>query len=220
MSKIKYYNNGEIIIGLHDYDNIPDGFVRGRGKFSIEHRHKLSKSHKNQKPWNIGLTKDTDERVKKYSNSISIAQKGVKKGPQSEEHKLHVIEAKIKNKSFNTSKPEEDYYKYLCSIYGEHDIIRQYKCDKYPFLCDFYIISEDKFIEINFYKSHGGKPFDENDEECLEQLNDWLVRAKNKPDYYNKIINVWTLIDVKKLKTFRDNKLNFEIIYPTFSITE
>jgi hypothetical protein len=38
-------------------------------KLSEEHKKKLSEAHKGKIPWNKGLTKETDERVKKYSEA-------------------------------------------------------------------------------------------------------------------------------------------------------
>ena len=55
-----------------------------------------------------------------------------------------------KNNSFNKSKEEEKYYSYLLHLYSSEDIVRQYyDKDRYPFHCDFYIKSEDLFIEVN-----------------------------------------------------------------------
>ena len=39
-------------------------------KFSEEHRIKIGIASKKRTPWNKGLTKETDERVKKYANSL------------------------------------------------------------------------------------------------------------------------------------------------------
>lgn len=64
---------------------------------------------------------------------------------------LKMFETKKKNHTFNTSKPEEEYYKMLCDKYGEQDVERNYNKDsRYPFLCDFYIKSLDLFIECNY----------------------------------------------------------------------
>ena len=79
---------------------------------------------------------------------------------------------KSKNKSWNTSTPEDKYYGYLCSKYGAADIVRQYKDDRYPFACDFYIKSEDLFIELNFSWTHDGHRFDINSQEDLKKLED------------------------------------------------
>ncbi|HEB13745.1 MAG TPA: hypothetical protein ENI13_02060 [candidate division CPR3 bacterium] len=45
-------------------------------KASLETRKKQSKAKKGKIPWNIGLTKKTDERVRKYGEKGSITNKG------------------------------------------------------------------------------------------------------------------------------------------------
>ncbi len=55
------------------------------------------------------------------------------------------------NGTMNSSKPEELFYKELCEIYGEADVVHGYSIDpRYPFNCDFYIKSQDLFIELNY----------------------------------------------------------------------
>ena len=55
-----------------------------------------------------------------------------------------------KNNSYGKSREEDNYYKQLLSIYSSEDIVRQYyDKERYPFHCDFYIKSEDLFIEFN-----------------------------------------------------------------------
>jgi len=51
---------------------------------------------------------------------------------------------------------EDNYYDELIAIYGANDIIRgyrdiRYSNNGYKFQCDFYIKSEDLFIECNFH---------------------------------------------------------------------
>ncbi len=65
------------------------GYNLGK-KFSEEHKKNLSDSHKGQKSWNKGLTKETDERIKKQSESM-------KGRIFSEEHKKNLSES-CKNK--------------------------------------------------------------------------------------------------------------------------
>ena len=50
-----------------------------------------------------------------------------------------------RNNSYNISKSENEVFEFLKNKYT--DIIRQYRSDKYPFNCDFYIPSEDLYIE-------------------------------------------------------------------------
>lgn len=97
---------------------------------------------------------------------------------------------KKQNHTFNSSQPEDDYYKYLVSIYSVNDVKRQYRDDlRYPFECDFYIPSKDLFIECNFFYMHGPHPFNENNEDDLKLLEfirsrQGLLENGKKNSYY------------------------------------
>ena len=100
----------------------------------------------------------------------------------------------------------------MISKYDYDDILPQYlDIDRYPFACDFYIKSLDLFIEINGMWTHGGHPFDENNDEDMKKLTIW--RTKNTK-FYNQAIYVWTDLDVRKRECAKKNNLNFEVIYP------
>lgn len=66
-----WYTNG--IIGqdlcLKESDTVPDGYYRGR-TISEECKRKCSENRKGKPAWNKGLTKETDDRVKKYAESL------------------------------------------------------------------------------------------------------------------------------------------------------
>ena len=85
------------------------------------------------------------------------------------------------------------------------DIVSQYKDNRYPFACDFYIPSLDLFIECNYHWTHGGKPYEgtENDKKIVEK---W--KTKNTK-FYNNAIQTWTVRDVNKRNTVKENKLNY-----------
>lgn len=117
-----------------------------------------------------------------------------------------------KNNSFNTSKPEEEFYEYLVDLFGEFDVIRQYKDDRYPYSCDFYIKSKDLFIELNGNWTHGFHPFDENNSEDLALLEQWKSKT-NGEDYYSNAIYTWTELDKNKQAIAKNNNLNYLIIY-------
>lgn len=122
------------------------------------------------------------------------------------------IATKRKNGTFNYSKPEEELYQQLILQYGEEDIIRNYKDERYPFYCDFYIKSQDKFIELNRHWTHGGHPFDINNIKDLKKVASWQEKAKNSEYMQYAIIN-WTIRDPLKLKTAKENNLNYEVIW-------
>lgn len=113
---------------------------------------------------------------------------------------------KKKNHSFNISKPEDLIYERLVSKFSDVNVKRQYKSEKYPFACDFYIVNKDLYIEINFHWTHGFEPYDIN--KHTEMLNEWINKSKTS-DFYKNAINVWTIKDPLKRKTARDNNLNW-----------
>lgn len=124
--------------------------------------------------------------------------------------KLKEYRTKKKNGTFKASKPEDEYYLYLVKAYGEDNVVRQYLCDRYPFYCDFYIKSEDLFIEFNLHWTHGGRKFDCNDEECIEQLNLWISKDT---DFYRNAIHTWTVRDIDKFNWADKNNLNYMAVY-------
>ena len=113
------------------------------------------------------------------------------------------IDTMRKRGTFNTSKPEEESYELIKKVYP--DVIRQYKCERYPWCCDFYIPSKDLFIECNYHWTHGGHPYNENNTLDVELLNKWKESTK----YYNNAATTWSVYDVNKRKLASINKLNY-----------
>lgn len=205
---------------------------------SDDTRFKISSSLKGNTPWNKGLvgvneawnkglTKETDERVKKISDSKighSVSNETREKlrkshtGKHLDEDKLLIKTTKQyltkkKNNSFNKSSKEEEFYSYLLNEDKTKTIYRQYKDEKrYPFYCDFYILEDDLFIELNLHWTHGSKPFDSNDEDCQKQLAIWQEKAKTS-QFYQNAIHTWTVRDVEKQRIAKENNLNYKVIY-------
>ena len=115
------------------------------------------------------------------------------------------------NRTFNTSKPEEEYYTYLCERYDVTNVYRQYKDLRYPYNCDFYIKSEDLFIELNLFPSHYTEPFDSTNPVHVALLK----KCKESPDNWmdTKMASVWGETDVKKYECARKNNLRYLRIY-------
>lgn len=204
--------------GINDFliaedEDIPDNLIKGRPKMSLEWKQKISNAHKG-----LHHTEESKRKISEHSNNNrEKAYKTIieKYGSFSEYYKLKLekeYQTKKRNNSFNTSKPEIELYNLLCEEYGRGGVLRNYKCDRYPFYCDFYIPSEDKFIELNLHWTHGLKPYDENDEFCQRQLLDWQEKAKTSK-FYQEAINTWTIRDVQKQKIAKENNLNYEVIY-------
>ena len=114
------------------------------------------------------------------------------------------------NNSFNKSEQEDKVYKLLLTKFSEDDIERQYWSELYPFHCDFYIKSLDLYIEYNGHWTHGKEPFDKNNPEHIKILD--VYKSKNTK-FFRTAIRVWTDLDVRKLETFKKNKLNYKIFY-------
>ena len=117
---------------------------------------------------------------------------------------------KKKHKSFNTSNIEQLLKEYFVNENIQY--MYQYKSEKYPFNCDFYLPKYELFIEIQGMWTHGKHPFDENNMDDINLKNKWL--QKNN-DFYNDAINVWTKTDVYKRNIAIQNKLNYLEIFST-----
>lgn len=129
------------------------------------------------------------------------------------------------NNTLTTSNQEEKVYELLLTKFSKDDIIRQYKSKLYPFACDFYIKNLDLYIEYNGYWTHGWNnrklygSFDINNSDHLKLLDKWKAKSnelnfrKSKKDQYKSAIYTWTILDPLKLKTAKDNKLNYKIFW-------
>ena len=113
--------------------------------------------------------------------------------------------------TFNSSRLEDVADIEISKLFN-CDVVRQYKDDRYPFACDFYIPSKDLFIELNAHWTHGGRPFDPNDEDCQKQLAVWQEKAKTSK-FYENAIQTWTVRDVEKQRIAKENNLNYIVFY-------
>lgn len=133
---------------------------------------------------------------------------------------------KKKNNSFPTSKPEKRILCYLIEIFGSADILTQYKSERYPFKCDFYIKSKDLFIEYQGSWTHGDHPFNPNNKQDLKTLS--ILKEKSNKNlikngstgYYDNAIYVWTELDPKKRKFAKQHNLNWIEFFSENEITK
>ena len=79
--------------------------------------------------------------------------------------------------------------------------------DRYPYYCDFYIPSEDLFIELNAHPSHGRLPFQ-------------YLLFEEYSKYPNKWVDVFAKRDVEKQSIAKNNGLNYVMIYPNATLDE
>ena len=118
------------------------------------------------------------------------------------------LNSKRKNNTFNTSKPEEELYQYIKLNFPE--VKRQYKDERYPWRCDFYIPKLDCFIELNGHPSHGRHAYNQNSIEDQIIVKKWKQRYNNgEHPLYKRMIEGWTTRDVKKRETAKQNNLNY-----------
>lgn len=122
---------------------------------------------------------------------------------------LSILDAKKQNHTLNTSKGEIDLEQLLVAIFGRDDVKTQY-FDKvrYPFACDFYIVSRDMFIELNASWTHGGHWY--NDESSDYVLNESYIHGS---EYYKKVSETWSERDVVKRQKACDNNLNYVVFW-------
>lgn len=168
------------------------------------------------------MTAETKNKISKANKGHSVPESTRKAVSESnkkrtkEQLKIQVSKSyltKKKNNSFNKSKDEEILYEKLLKENVNKTIYRQYKDEnRYPYYCDFYIVEDDLFIEVNAHWTHGGHPFNKNDQKDIEKLNEWKEKAKTSK-FYQQAIYVWTELDVKKQKCAKENNLNYKVIY-------
>lgn len=108
-----------------------------------------------------------------------------------------------------TSGPEEELHGLLVGIFGDEDVIRQYRDDRYPWSVDFYIRSRDLFIELNGTWTHGGRWY-EGSAADQRQIDRWT--GKNTAYFDNALYN-WTVRDVAKRDTAAASKLNYVVFW-------
>jgi hypothetical protein len=183
-------------------------------KYGVENYRKTSECTKKSKETcikkygvdNYSKTLECKEKVKQ----TNIKLYGVEYYTQTDESRLREYNTRKKNKTFNTSRVEQEFKKYLeCN---KINFIYQYKSDLYPFNCDFYIIDYDLYIEIQGNWMHGKHPYDKNNKEDLDTVNIWKNKPQDRPQY-KMAIKVWTISDPLKRQTAKDNNLNWIEIF-------
>lgn len=194
--------------------NYGDANYNNVEKFKATCITKYGVSHPSSTP--EGRTKISNARLANNSQAkalITITKKYGSLQNYYDEVALKSYNTRKKNKTLGSveSGPERQLYNELCEKYGSENVIKQYyDKERYPFKCDFYIISEDKFIELNGFWTHNDHPFDKNNPADIEYLE--KLKSENT-DWSKSVIYTWTNLDVRKLETAKKNNLNFEMIY-------
>ncbi len=179
-------------------------WVEGQYKYNLEH---YGVRHNFQVKSIIEKTHQTN--LEKYGSEIPMQNTAIKN---------KVYNTKMKNHTFSTSEQENIFYKLLLEYYNKDDVVRQYKENRYPYRCDFYIKSLDLFIELQFHWSHGRRPYT-GIQVDLDKLKIWGQYGKTKRQYRDAIVT-WTERDVRKRNTAKQNNLNFLEFFDIYEAKE
>ena len=183
--------------------------VRGT-KRSEEHKRKTSetlKGHPVSEQTRAKLSKANKGKSHPFPEHIKLKY-SIERSSDEWQEKHNRLKAE--RGTFNTSLPEERAFCMLKTLFSQ--VERSYRDVNYKHNCDFYIPALKLFIELNYHWTHGGKPYNPNDEACQKQLEVWQEKAKTSK-FYKQAINVWTVRDVRKLNDFISNNLNYKIFY-------
>ena len=150
---------------------------------------------------NVFQLKEVKDKIKQ----TNLERYGVEYNMQNKEVRNKVDITKYKNNTFNTSKPEQEIKRLLEKKFP--NVQYQYKSEKYPFNCDFYIPELDLYIEFQGIWTHGKHPFSESVED-LETLDKWKTESITS-EFYKNAIEVWTVKDVEKRKIALQNNINW-----------
>lgn len=125
-----------------------------------------------------------------------------------------IIATKKKRGTLNSSKPEKNMYQLLVDKFGEEDVKVQYRTDvRYPFACDFYIVSLDLFIELNASWLHGGHWFDATNPNDEEKLSEFMEKAEAGKPMYQRAVYIWTKDDPHKRQVAMQNNINYLVFW-------
>jgi len=118
--------------------------------------------------------------------------------------------AKMRNGTFATSSPEGLLHELLVEYFGADDVERQYRDDRYPYACDFYIHSRDLFVELNGSWTHGAHWFDPSNIADSELLATWLAKGSR---FYRVAAEVWSQRDPAKRASAAAAGLNYVVFW-------
>lgn len=151
-----------------------------------------------------------NEIIKEKIKQTCLEKYGVDKAIKNPIISNKAINTRIKNHTWSSSKPEEKLYLYIKEKFPS--VKRQYKEERYPYFCDFYIPELDLFLELNGTWTHGNHPYDMNSKEDNSILNIWKEKSKEHPMYLTAI-KTWVVSDVNKRNKAKENHLNFKEVW-------
>lgn len=134
------------------------------------------------------------------------------------EDKAKILEASKKAKLLNGYKSKNEIYfeeqlKKL-GLEKNKDFYAEYnKDERYPFYCDFYLVKQDCFIELNCCHMHGNHWYNSSNNEDTKMLE--ILKSRISPEHpqYKQMVYVWTISDPKKREIAKQNNLNYVVLW-------
>jgi tRNA1(Val) A37 N6-methylase TrmN6 len=154
----------------------------------------------------------SSEEIQEKAHETIRNKYGIANPMDSFDIKQKVSNSKRENNTFHTSLTEDNMYEILCQIFGADDIERQFSSIDYPYLCDFYVISRDMYIELNASWTHGYHWFDGLSESDCKKLSE-LKSKSDSNNYYANAVYVWSERDIEKRECARKHKLNYIVFW-------
>jgi hypothetical protein len=173
--------------------------------YNFQRKETIAKSH-------------SDEIIKKQSKSRKRTLKQ-KYGVENS----YLIEDVVRRTYDSTKSKSEKYFE---DRLKECDIkfVAQYKDEKYPHYCDFYLPEYDCYIELNIFWSHHQGWFNSKDKNCkkkLKHLQDKIDSTSGETSkFYKRSLETWTEVDLEKREVARDNNLNYKVFWTQEEIKE
>lgn len=171
-----------------------------------------------------GASGMSSKEVQLKRNITILKNHGVLNPLQSEKVQQKQNKTRKKNYNFRTSKQENIVNNMLLEIYP--DLIRGYCSDYYHWNCDFYVPSEDLYIEYHGSHFHNNKPF-EGTEEDLQKLEHYKIKSEEikkrtgkSKSQYDIMIYTWTDLDVRKRNHCKEHNINYLEFYSIKEVEE
>ena len=187
----------------------------------LEHKQKSY-----EKRYGAGITNPFQAReVISKIDKTNVKKYGTRRFTQTDKFKSIIIErnydieqkkrnTRLANKSYSESKSEKIAFELLKKKHP--DLIWHYTSDEYPFECDFYSPADNIYMEYNGTWTHGEHPFDENNQNDINKVNEWKSKTdkngKIRP-YYKNAIYTWTNLDVRKRRCAISNGLKYILFW-------
>lgn len=183
-TKLKRYGN-------ENFTNIEKRKQTCLEKYGVDHNWKIPEEH---------LLTNTEE-AKNKKKQTSLKNWGTEYPSQSKIIKQKVKETLRKNNKLSgTSIIEQKLFTLLKEVYPDSKI--HYIDERYNnFECDYYIPSKDLFIEYQGHQSHGGHPYNKNDENDIN-LAKWIKNTFGNNTAFVKL-------DPLKRYIAKENNLNW-----------